>query len=96
MHAQMTDRMLDALEHAAHDEAAAEVLRFPLSLSDLRLDVDRKGEACHVLDVVLNSDVLRQAQAFRCEQGPAGAPARRPGSPCSSHFACMHACMQTP
>ena len=56
---------MEALQHAAHDEDAAEVLRFPLSLSEFRVDVDRRGEACHVLDIVLNSAVLKQAQAFR-------------------------------
>lgn len=56
--------MRDALERAAHEDVS-ETLRFPLSMGSFREDHDHAGGACHVLDVVLNLDVLKQAQAFR-------------------------------
>lgn len=56
--------MRSALERAAHEDVG-ETLRFPLSMADFREDQDHAGGLCHVLDVVLNLDVLKQAQAFR-------------------------------
>ena len=61
---QVTERVRAALERAAHEDVG-ETLRFPLSMAGFREDHDHAGEACHVLDVVLNLDVLKQAQAFR-------------------------------
>ena len=62
---------MEAAQAAVDTGDAAEVLRFPVSMSGFRVDVDKKGEACHVLDVVLNPDVIKQAQAFR--QAPTSA-----------------------
>ncbi len=55
-----------ALDKAREGSAAdTETVRFPLSMGPLRSDQDHSGEACGVIDVVFNSDVLREAAAFR-------------------------------
>uniref|UniRef100_A0A7S3QZ36 PIH1 N-terminal domain-containing protein n=1 Tax=Dunaliella tertiolecta TaxID=3047 RepID=A0A7S3QZ36_DUNTE len=46
-------------------EAQAGTLRFPLSMSTLREDVDKKGEACTTLDCCLNNDVIAMAAKHR-------------------------------
>ncbi len=60
----MSDEVRTALERAELEDPG-EILRFPLSMGDLRMDRDHSGEACHVLDTVFNNDVLKQAQTFR-------------------------------
>ena len=60
----MSDEVRTALERAELEDPG-ETLRFPLSMGDLRSDQDHKGQACHVLDIVFNIDVLKQAQTFR-------------------------------
>ncbi|CAD7695983.1 unnamed protein product [Ostreobium quekettii] len=47
------------------DASVEETLRFPLSCSGPREDVDKKGEPCAVFDCVFNSDVVKQAKCFR-------------------------------
>lgn len=42
-----------------------EMLRFPLSLGEPRLDKDHSGGDCTVLDVIFSPDVLRTAEASR-------------------------------
>ncbi|CAL8472031.1 g11573 [Coccomyxa elongata] len=61
---QMSEEVCTALE-GAELEDPGDILRFPLSMGDLRMDRDHSGEACHVLDIVFNTDVLKQAQTFR-------------------------------
>lgn len=61
---QMSEEVRTALERAELEDPG-EILRFPLSMGDLRMDRDHSGEACHVLDIVFNRDVLKQAQTFR-------------------------------
>jgi hypothetical protein len=60
----MSDEVRTALERAELEDPG-ETLRFPLSMGDLRSDQDHKGQSCHVLDIVFNIDVLKQAQTFR-------------------------------
>jgi len=38
--------------------AQASTLRFPLSMSNVRGETDKKGEACITLDCCLNNDVV--------------------------------------
>lgn len=47
------------------DAQQGDTLRFPLSLGPLRRDLDKKGEPCMTFDVILNLDVIKQAQAYR-------------------------------
>ncbi|BDA47531.1 probable PIH1 domain-containing protein 1 at N-terminal half [Coccomyxa sp. Obi] len=61
---QMSEEVRTALERAELEDPG-DILRFPLSMGDLRMDRDHSGEACHVLDIVFNNDVLKQAQTFR-------------------------------
>ncbi len=61
---QMSEEVRTALERAELEDPG-DILRFPLSMGDLRMDRDHSGEACHVLDIVFNIDVLKQAQTFR-------------------------------
>lgn len=57
----------------AHIEAAvkgfqgseSELLRFPMSLGDPRLDKDHSGEPCTVLDIVFSPRVVQLAEASR-------------------------------
>ncbi|GIL61383.1 hypothetical protein Vafri_15857 [Volvox africanus] len=61
---------LDKLQSGENGAAAmtpgeVEALRFPLSCGAPRLDNDRKGALCTVVDVVFNSDVVRAAAAAR-------------------------------
>lgn len=61
---QMTDEVRRALDKAALGEPE-DILRFPLSLGEIREDRDHSGEACSVLDIIFNSNVLREAQTVR-------------------------------
>ncbi|EIE23612.1 hypothetical protein COCSUDRAFT_41800 [Coccomyxa subellipsoidea C-169] len=61
---QMSEEVRTALERAELEDPG-ETLRFPLSMGEMRLDQDHKGQACHVLDIVFNIDVLKQAETFR-------------------------------
>ncbi|KAK9836797.1 hypothetical protein WJX74_008282 [Apatococcus lobatus] len=54
---------LDKARGGATDDT--ETVRFPLSMGPLRPDLDHKGDDCSVIDVVFNSDVLREAAGFR-------------------------------
>ncbi|GLI63806.1 hypothetical protein VaNZ11_006903 [Volvox africanus] len=61
---------LDKLQSGENGAAAmtpgeVETLRFPLSCGPPRLDNDRKGALCTVIDVVFNSDVVRAAAVAR-------------------------------
>ena len=60
-------RVPDHVEEALRRQEAApdESLRFPLSLSEPRNDLDRKGEPCTVFDCAFNADVVKQATAHR-------------------------------
>ncbi len=60
-------RVPDHVEEALRRQEAApdESLRFPLSLSEPRNDLDRKGEPCTVFDCAFNADVVKQAAAHR-------------------------------
>ncbi|KAK9824576.1 hypothetical protein WJX72_011454 [[Myrmecia] bisecta] len=58
------DEVVEALAKAG-DREGSEALRFPLSLGEARNDLDRKGDPCTLFDVILNSDVVKQAMAFR-------------------------------
>jgi hypothetical protein len=40
-------------------------LRFPLSVSDPRNELDKKGTPCTVYDAVFNTDVVKQAMVTR-------------------------------
>ncbi len=63
----MPSDIIAALEKAREGSAGdTETVRFPLSMGPLRPDQDHTGDACSVIDVVFNSDVLREASAFRC------------------------------
>ena len=42
-----------------------EQLRFPLSVSEGRNELDKTGSACTVYDAVFNDDVVKQAIAYR-------------------------------
>ena len=57
------DDILQQMEQA--ETSPSESLRFPLSLSDVRYDLDKRGEPCSCFDCVFNSDVLAQAMAVR-------------------------------
>jgi hypothetical protein len=73
----MPDEVASALEKldAAHVSGAdagasmssheVEALRFPLSCGPPRLDADKKGAPCTSIDIIVNADVLRAAQAAR-------------------------------
>ncbi|GIL87662.1 hypothetical protein Vretimale_14666 [Volvox reticuliferus] len=50
---------------AAMTPGEVEALRFPLSCGPPRIETDRKGALCTVVDVVFNSDVVRAAAAAR-------------------------------
>ncbi len=63
----MSEEVRTALERAELEDPG-ETLRFPLSMGEMRLDQDHKGQACHVLDIVFNIDVLKQAETFRWVQ----------------------------
>jgi hypothetical protein len=69
----MTERVCEALDKVAVEDPG-DVLRFPLSLGPIRDDRDRSGERCHVLDIVFNSSVLREAQVSRCSGNTAAIP----------------------
>ena len=59
-------RALDVQNEAMSSEQVESALRIPLSCGKVREDVDRQGEACTVVDVIFNDDVLAQSRAFRC------------------------------
>ena len=59
-------KALDAQNAAMSSEQVESALRIPLSCGEAREDMDRQGEACTVVDVVFNDDVLTQSRAFRC------------------------------
>jgi len=61
----MSEEARRALE-LAEVEDPGEALCLPLSLGELRTDQDHSGERCFVLDIVFNTDVLKQAQSYRC------------------------------
>jgi hypothetical protein len=62
----MPDEVSSALDNLDNlSEADAETLRFPLSCSDARRDVDKKGEACTTVDCIFNLDAMKQAAAAR-------------------------------
>ena len=88
---------MEAIRAAEDTGEVAEVLRFPLSLGSFRVDVDKKGEACHVLDIVLNPDVLKQAQAFRqVEFCPCDANQQRHISGCMHAHCTRHTLLGVP
>jgi len=62
---QEVEAALQRLADGGADEAAAEVLRFPLSVGSLRSDADKRGEACAVVDVVVNAGVAAAAGLSR-------------------------------
>ncbi|CAK0783248.1 hypothetical protein CVIRNUC_006447 [Coccomyxa viridis] len=45
--------------------SASELLRFPMSLGDPRLDKDHSGEPCTVLDIVFSPRVVQMAESSR-------------------------------
>jgi hypothetical protein len=47
------------------DPDAVQHLRFPLSVSDARNELDKKGSPCTVYDAVFNADVVKQAIVSR-------------------------------
>ena len=47
------------------DPEATQHLRFPLSVSDARNELDKKGAPCTVYDAVFNDDVVKQAICSR-------------------------------
>ena len=58
----------EAVENALanlDDPDAVRHLRFPLSVSDARNELDKKGLACTVYDAVFNDDVVKQAIVSR-------------------------------
>ena len=57
---------LDVQNEAMSSEQVESALRIPLSCGEAREDMDRQGEACTVVDVIFNDDVLTQSRAFRC------------------------------
>eukprot|EP00898_Chlorokybus_atmophyticus_P001587 jgi/Chlat1/2429/Chrsp17S02826 len=63
------EKAIRELEEGGGEEGgevvAKESVRFPLSMSEAREDVDHSGEPSVVYDVVFNSDVLRQAMVLR-------------------------------
>lgn len=61
---QMSEEARRALELAAVEDPG-EALCVPLSLGELRTDRDHSGQTCIVLDIVFNTDVLKQAQSYR-------------------------------
>ena len=62
----MPDEVARALENIdSVDASQAEALRFPLSMAEPRMDLDRQGGRCTTVDCTLNIDVLRQAQGVR-------------------------------
>lgn len=62
---------LDAARASGEDAGASmsshevEALRFPLACGPPRLDTDKKGAPCTSIDIIVNTDVLRAAQAAR-------------------------------
>ena len=63
---QIPQAVEEALDKASEgDEAAAQSLRFPLSCGEPRSELDKEGEPCTVLDVVFNSDITKQAIAYK-------------------------------
>ena len=92
---QEVETALTNLEDGGED---TQQLRFPLSVSEGRNELDKTGSACTVYDAVFNDDVVKQAIAYRklkvflvdlCLQwaGP-GAGARGPGARGRPHTAC--------
>ena len=84
-HLDMTAAQMPSDISAALDKARegitddTDTVRFPLSMGPLRPELDHKGDACSVIDVVFNSDVLREASGFRydsfhVESGPCPVP----------------------
>ncbi|KAF5828217.1 pre-RNA processing PIH1/Nop17-domain-containing protein [Dunaliella salina] len=62
----MPESVQNALDNVDNlTEAEAGTLRFPLSMSTLREDVDKKGEPCTTLDCCLNNDVIAMASKHR-------------------------------
>jgi hypothetical protein len=58
----------EAVENALanlDDPEATQHLRFPLSVSDARNELDKKGAPCTVYDAVFNADVVKQAICSR-------------------------------
>ena len=58
----------EAVENALanlDDPEATQHLRFPLSVSDARNELDKKGAPCTVYDAVFNDDVVKQAICSR-------------------------------
>ena len=58
----------EAVENALanlDDPEATQHLRFPLSVSDARTELDKKGAPCTVYDAVFNADVVKQAICSR-------------------------------
>ncbi|EEH52096.1 uncharacterized protein MICPUCDRAFT_11768, partial [Micromonas pusilla CCMP1545] len=47
------------------DPTQTQKLRFPLSVSEGRNELDKSGAPCTVYDAVFNDDVVKQAIAFR-------------------------------
>ena len=58
-------RQIEQAGAALGTDAECESLRFPLSLSETKIETDNKGEKCSVFDVVYNDEAMRQAVAFR-------------------------------
>lgn len=55
-----------ALAEAADESSEdSEALRFPVSIGSLRPDADKRGEACAVVDAVVNDGVVRTAGEHR-------------------------------
>ena len=58
-------------EHVEHalanleDPDAVQQLRFPLSVSEGRGELDKAGQPCTAYDAVFNDDVVKQAMAHR-------------------------------
>jgi len=60
------EKAAKALEELEEQEGEpADALRFPLSCGDMRNDLDKRGDPCSVVDVVLNADVVTQCLTLR-------------------------------
>ncbi len=53
-------------------QAQQEALRFPLSMTAPRQDLDKKGEPATVYDCCLNDDVVKMVRGAGCGVGGGG------------------------
>lgn len=63
---QVPDEVKAALESDGElSPEASECLRFPLSCGDLRYGLDKRGQACSIVDCVFNTQVVTSAGGYR-------------------------------